>query len=61
MRFKVGQVYECIDDGRQAVVAKIRGDGREGLLRFTDTGAEEWFLWAELHQAGKWHLKGGPK
>jgi hypothetical protein len=57
MRFEVGQVYECIDDGRQAVVAQTRGDGREGLLRFTDTGGEEWFLWAELHQAGKWHLK----
>lgn len=55
MRFKVGQAYECIDDGRKAVVAQIREDGREGLLRFLDTGTEEWFLWAELHQAGKWH------
>src|SRR5208282_6668541 len=33
---------------------------RDGFLRFTDTSTEEWFLWAELHQAGKWHLMGGP-
>jgi hypothetical protein len=60
MRFLVGQIYECIDDGRTAVVAEIRSDCREGLLRFTDTGDAEWFLWAQLHQAGKWHLR-GPK
>ena len=41
MRFKIGQAYECIDNGRKAVVAQTREDGREGLLRFLDTGAEE--------------------
>jgi hypothetical protein len=44
-------------DGRQAVVAEIRNDGREGLLRFRDDGHQEWFLWAEFHQAGKWRKK----
>jgi hypothetical protein len=57
MRFQVGQVYECNIDGQLAVVSQVRSDEREGLLRFTDTSNEEWFLWAELHQAGKWHLK----
>ena len=37
MRFKVGQVYENIDDGRSAVVAEIRNSGRVGLQRLTDT------------------------
>jgi hypothetical protein len=59
MRFKLGQVYECIDNGRRAIVVQARSEGREGLLRFADTGGEERFLWAELHQAGKWHLLGG--
>jgi hypothetical protein len=57
MRFSMGQVYECSDSGRQAVVAQVSEEGRAGLLRFLDTGGEEWFLWPELHQAGKWHLK----
>jgi len=60
MRFKVGQVYQCTDDGRRAVVTQVRSDDREGLLRFGDNSAEEWFLWAELRQAGKSHLIGGP-
>jgi hypothetical protein len=55
MRFKVGEVYRCADDEMTAVVAEVRDDGRAGLLRFTGTGTEEWLLWAELHQAGKWH------
>lgn len=55
MRFSVGQAYECQTNGRKAVVAEIRNDGREGLLRFLDDGHEEWFLRAGLHQAGLWH------
>jgi hypothetical protein len=56
MRFEVGQAYECIEDGGSAVVARIRNDGREGLLRFLETGTEEWIVWVELHQGGKWKL-----
>jgi hypothetical protein len=41
-------------DDRQAVVAQVRDEGRAGLLRFLDDGHEEWFLWVEFHQAGKW-------
>ena len=37
-RFQVGQAYVCIDDERMAVVTQVRSDGREGLLRFRDTG-----------------------
>jgi|SRR5580658_2694334 hypothetical protein len=39
----------------QAVVAETRDEGRAGLLRFLHDGHEEWFLWAKLHQAGRWH------
>ena len=27
-----------------AVVTEVKTDGREGLLRFSGTGGEEWFL-----------------
>jgi hypothetical protein len=56
MRFGLGQVFECSEDGRQAIVTQVRNEGREGLLRFIEIGTEEWFLWVELHQAGKWRL-----
>jgi len=41
MPFEKGQAYVCIQDGRRAVVADTKDDGRSGLLRFGDTGAEE--------------------
>jgi hypothetical protein len=50
MRFNVGQVYERTADGRRAIVVGMRSEGREGLLRFVDTSAEEWFLWADFRQ-----------
>jgi hypothetical protein len=59
MRFAVGQAFECNTDARREVVAQIRNDGREGLLRFLDDGHEEWLLWVEFHQAGKWRQIGG--
>jgi hypothetical protein len=52
MPFEAGQAYECTDNGRRAVAVQIRSDGREGLLRFLDSGDQEWFLWSE----GKWKL-----
>jgi hypothetical protein len=58
MRFEVGDALVSIVDGRTAVVQDAREDGRRGLLRFSD-GTEQWFSWAELHQAGKWHEVGG--
>ena len=62
MRFAVGQVYEYVDNGRQAVVGQVREDGRVGLLRFLDTSWGEWFIWQELHQAGEWRmLTAGPR
>jgi hypothetical protein len=61
MRFRIGQAFEFADKARRAVVAGTRSEGREGLLRFTDTGAEEWHLWAEFHKAGEWRLLGGPE
>jgi hypothetical protein len=58
MPFSVGQIYQCIEKGsREAVVSELKSDGREGLLRFSDTGTEEWFVWDDFDQAGKWHLK----
>lgn len=54
MRFAVGQAFESVADGRQAVVAEIRDDGRAGLLRFLDTGRATWFLWPQFHHEGKW-------
>lgn len=56
MSFAVGQAFECTVDGRRAVVAQIRDDGRSALFRFLDNGQEEWLLWAE--QAGKWRQTG---
>jgi hypothetical protein len=60
MRFHVGEAYESqTEQGvRKAVVADTRDDGRAGLLRFVDSGEQEWFLWQELHQAGKWRRIG---
>ena len=57
MRFQHGQVYESVDDGGQAIVVRARGGGRAGLLHFTNSGAEEWRVWSELHRGGKWRLK----
>lgn len=50
MSFSVGQVYECIEGGRnrQAIVLQTRGEGREGLLRYVDTRGEEWILGMNL-------------
>jgi hypothetical protein len=56
MRFEVGQAYESKDGQHQAVVIEIRSEGREGLLR-NYGGRAEWFLWAELHQAGQWRSR----
>ena len=63
MPFSVGQVYECIEDGRdrQAIILHARNDGQEGLLRYVDTRIEEWVLWAEFEQAGKWHRHTGER
>jgi len=58
MRFELGQVYECVDNGKQAIVVQVRSEGREGLLRFADSSAEEWFISADFHQTGKWRLLG---
>ena len=57
MCFSFGQVYACTEDGRdrQAIVLQTRNDDKEGLLRYIDTRIEEWVLWAEFEQAGKWH------
>jgi hypothetical protein len=54
MRFRVDDTYELANGRRTAVVIQIHSEGRAGLLRFTDTNLEEWLLWAELHQEGKW-------
>jgi hypothetical protein len=55
--FSIGEVYELADGRRTGVVTQIHSEGRAGLLRFTDTNLEEWLLWAELHQEGKWRKK----
>jgi hypothetical protein len=60
-QFIVGQMWECTEDGRQAIVAGVRSDGREGLLRLVSSNSEEWHLWHEWQQAGKWHLKGAER
>ena len=54
MRFAVGQAFEGIADGRQAVVVQIRDDGHAGLLRFPDTGREQWALWAQFLNSERW-------
>jgi hypothetical protein len=61
MGFKVGQVYIHVADELMGVVTQIRSDGREGLLRFRDTGHEEWFLWTEFQQSGNWRSFGAPE
>ena len=63
MPFSFGQVYDCTEDGRdrQAIVLQTRDDGKEGLLRYIDTRIEEWVLWAEFEQAGKWHRHTGER
>ena len=55
MRFELRQLYKCAEDGRRAVVAQVRNEGREGLLLFSDTGGEEWLDCREFQQ-GKWQL-----
>jgi hypothetical protein len=57
MRFGIGDIYEMVDGRRTAVVIQTHSDGRAGLMRFTDTNLEEWLLWAELHQEGKWRKR----
>jgi len=54
MSFGVGQAFESIADGRQAVVAEIRDDGRAGRLRFLDNGQQQWVLWAQFLNSEKW-------
>jgi hypothetical protein len=54
MRFAVGQAFESIADGRQAVIAEIRDDGRAGRLRFLDNGQQQWVLWAQFHNTERW-------
>lgn len=54
MRFSVGQAFENIVDGRQAVIAEIRDEGRAGRLRFLDNGQQQWVLWAQFHSTGQW-------
>ena len=54
MRFAVGQAFENIVDGRQAVIAEIRDEGRAGRLRFLDNGQQQWVLWAQFHNAEQW-------
>jgi hypothetical protein len=57
MGFNIGEVYELANGRRTGVVIQIHSEGRAGLLRFTDTNIEEWLLWAELQQEGKWAPK----
>jgi hypothetical protein len=59
MRFKTGDGFVSIVDGRTAVVTATQDDGRRGLLRFGDTSDEEWLTWFQLCQPGKWHKVGG--
>lgn len=56
MRFFVGQIYQHVDDGREAVVVEVRKEGQEALLRFANAG-EDW----ALYQTGQWRLKAWPK
>jgi hypothetical protein len=57
MKFRLGDIYTFADGPAAAVVIQIHSDGRAGLMRFADTHAEEWLLWAELQQEGKWRQK----
>ena len=60
MSFSVGQVYYT-QEGRQAIVLHTRSDGQEGLLRFVDTRVEEWLLWDDFRNEGKWHRPVGER
>jgi hypothetical protein len=57
MRFRQGQVFEAVNGDQTAVVVRARGGGRAGLIRFPDTGFEEWLLWSALDRDGNWRLK----
>jgi hypothetical protein len=60
MPFKVGQVYERIDNPtRWAIVMQARNNGREGRLSYFYSGEEEWVLWGEFEKSGAWRLQGG--
>jgi hypothetical protein len=54
MRFAVGQAFENVVDGRQAIIAEIRDDGRAGRLRFLDNDQQQWVLWAQFHNSEQW-------
>jgi hypothetical protein len=54
MAFKLGDTYEFGEGRRFAIVTQIHSDGRAGLMHFADTEVEEWLLWDELRQEGKW-------
>ena len=54
MRFAIGQAFERILDGRQAVIAEVRDEGRAGRLRFLDNGQHQWSLWAQFHNMERW-------
>jgi hypothetical protein len=54
MAFKLGDSYEFGEGRRFAIVTQIHSDGRAGLMHFADTEVEEWLLWDELRQEGKW-------
>jgi len=64
MRFNLGEVWESVDKNgvsRRAVVVAIDDERRRGRLYFDDTGDEEWFLWAQLTQAGNWQVDTSPR
>ena len=54
MRFAVGHAFESVVDGRQAVIAEVRDEGRAGCLRFLDNGQVQWVLWAQFLNSEKW-------
>jgi hypothetical protein len=54
MSFQRGEAYRHTDGKRTAIVIDVRDDGRAGLLRYSDTGEEEWHLWDGFQQAGRW-------
>ena len=54
MRSAVGQAFQNVVDGRQAVIAEIRDDGRTGRLRFLDNDQQQWVMWAQFHNVEQW-------
>lgn len=62
MPFRYGQVFERIFDGRsrQATVLKTRLEGKEALLRYVDTRAEEWTGWSDFNP-DEWRWTGGER